>query len=160
MGPRALVLVAIAACTGQSARASPPAAPRQRPRASQAPAATAKPTRQASVTSSTGDDALRLGAVRFADLPGWSADRHAEALPALLASCQKIAALADRAPLGASPFGGRARDWRPACARARRLSPGDHAAARAFFEAEFRPYAAIGRRGPVGKLTGYHVQAL
>ena len=163
MGPRALVLVAIAACTGQSARAGAPAAPRPRPppsQVSEAPAATAKPAREASARSSTGDDALTLAAVRFADLPGWRADRHAEALPALLASCRKIAALADRAPLGASPFGGRARDWRPACSRARRLSPGDHAAARAFFEAEFRPYAAIGRRGPVGKLTGYHVQAL
>jgi membrane-bound lytic murein transglycosylase A len=98
--------------------------------------------------------------VRFADLPGWRQDRHGEALPAFLASCEKIAALADRAPLGVSAFGGRARDWRAACAAARRVPAGDDAAARAFFEARFRPYAALGRGGATGKLTGYHVQAL
>ncbi|HEU5060537.1 MAG TPA: MltA domain-containing protein, partial [Kofleriaceae bacterium] len=32
--------------------------------------------------------------------------------------------------------------------------------ARAFFEAQFRPYAALGAGGATGKLTGYHVQAL
>ena len=165
MGPRTLVFAALAACAGQSAPARAPAAPAapRRPVEKAAPSAAERPDRPeraTSAASSTGDDALRLKPVRFDDLPGWRADRHAEALPALLASCEKIARLADRAPLGASPFGGRARDWRPACAKARRLPSGDHAAARAFFEAEFRPYAAIGRRGAVGKLTGYHVQAL
>jgi membrane-bound lytic murein transglycosylase A len=35
---------------------------------------------------------------------------------------------------------------------------GDHAAARAFFEAEFTPYAAEGTDGPEGKFTAYAVQ--
>src|SRR4029079_5097484 len=99
--------------------------------------AAACPEEEANATSSTGDDVLELRAVRFADLPGWSQDRQAEAIPALLASCGKIATLADRAPLGVSAYGGRARDWRAACARARRLPAGDDDAARALFEAEF-----------------------
>ena len=149
MGPRALVLALVAACAAPSrapaiARPAPPPCP-------EAPA---------SAASSTGDDRLTLEAVGFADLPGWRDDRHAEALPAFLASCETIAALPDRAPLGSGPYGGRARDWRSACAAARRVPAGDDGAARAFFEAEFRPYAAHGEAGPVGKLTGYHVQAL
>lgn len=158
MGARALALAAvgaIAACAGTSPR--PPASA---PRAAAAPAPCPDPE-PTSAASSTGDDALILRSVSFADLPGWSQDRHAEALPALLASCEKIAALPDRAPLGVSAWGGQARHWRAACARARRLEPGNHVAARAFFEAEFRPYAALGKKGgPIGKLTGYHVQAL
>ena len=153
-GFRPVVLVALAACSGGVART--PAGPRAAPGV----AAASCPEVEASATSSTGDDALRLRPVRFADLPGWTEDRHAEALPALLASCEKIAALPARAPLGVSAYGGRARDWRAACAAARRVAPGDDAAARAFFETEFRPFAALGKGGAVGKLTGYHVQAL
>ncbi len=145
-GSRALVLVALAACARSPVR--PAAIPR------------ACPEPEANATSSTGDDVLKLRAVGFADLPGWSEDRQAEAIPALVASCEMIAALPDRAPLGVSTYGGRARDWRAVCAAARRLPPNDDAAARAFFEAEFRPYAAIGKAGATGKLTGYHVQAL
>lgn len=157
MGPRVVVLVALAACAGRTAPARAPA-PLPTGAVAAAPAGCAD--REASAASSTGEDALRLESVRFADLPGWRGDRHAEALPALLASCETIERLAARAPLGVSAFGGRARDWRAACAAARRVPPGDHAAARAFFEAEFRPYAALGKGGPVGKLTGYHVQGL
>ena len=147
-GSRALVLVALASCARSS------------PRAPAGPPAPDCPEVEASATASTGDDVLTLRAVRFADLPGWSQDRHAEAIPALLASCEKIASLPDRAPLGVSRSGGRARDWRAACAAARRLPAGDDRAARAFFESAFRPYAALGKAGPTGKLTGYHVQAL
>jgi membrane-bound lytic murein transglycosylase A len=147
-GSRVLVLAALTACV-RSSSVGPPARP----------AACAEPV-EANATSSTGDDVLKLRAVRFADLPGWNQDRHAEAIQALLASCEKIAALGDREPLGVSAYGGRARDWRAACAAARRVAPGDDAAARALFEAEFRPYTAIGKTGATGKLTGYHVQAL
>lgn len=148
VGSRALLLVALAACTRPAPRAPAPAG------------AAACPALETSAVSSTGDDRLTLEPARFADLPGWAADRHAEAIPAFLASCEAIAALPDRAPLGVTATGGRARDWRAACAAARRLSPGDDGAARAFFEAEFRPYAALGKAGATGKLTGYHVQAL
>lgn len=113
----------------------------------------------ATATSSTGD-ALSLLPASFDELPGWSDDRHAEAVPALLRSCEKLAALGDRERLGASPYGGTAGDWRDVCAGAAAVPAGDDAAARAFFEAEFRPYAAHGSEGPRAKLSGYYVQSL
>lgn len=105
-------------------------------------------------------DQLTLTRVTFADVPGWSEDRHAEALPAVLASCGKLDDLADDAPLGVDGNGGRARHWRALCKGARAVAPGDDAAARALFERELVPYAAAGRDGPDGKMTGYYVQAL
>ena len=58
---------------------------------------------------------LTLHPVDFADLPGWSDDSHAEALPALLASCTLLAELADDAPVGVDGAGGKARAWRALC---------------------------------------------
>jgi membrane-bound lytic murein transglycosylase A len=110
--------------------------------------------------STTGRDVLTLVAARFADLPGWADDRHAEAVPPLLRSCGELAKLADGAPIGSGPYGGRARDWRRLCAAAAAVPPGDHAAARAMFERELRPYAARGRDGFDGKMTAYYVQPL
>ena len=40
------------------------------------------------------------------------------------------------------------------------MTPGDHAAARRFFETELAPWQAAGRKGPVGKMTAYFVQQL
>ena len=97
---------------------------------------------------------LTLATATFADMPHWGDDNHAEALPAFLASCEQLKKLPDNATVGSGPFGGRAWQWRRACVRARRLAPGDQAAARAFFEKEFRPYAAHGTKGPHGKMTG------
>ncbi|HWM87761.1 MAG TPA: MltA domain-containing protein, partial [Kofleriaceae bacterium] len=105
-------------------------------------------------------DRLQLTAVSFRDLPGWADDRHDGAIPAFLASCEKLAALPGGAAIGVDGSSGRARDWRPACAAAAALPRGDAAAARAFFEAEFSAWAAAGSDGRTGKLTGYHVQAL
>ncbi|HVK75658.1 MAG TPA: murein transglycosylase A [Kofleriaceae bacterium] len=105
-------------------------------------------------------DRLTLHPATFADLPGWTDDRHAEAVPAFLASCARLAELGDDDPISVAPYGGRARAWRKPCAAASRLPPGDHAAARAFFEAEFAPYAAHGGAGPDGKMTGYYVESL
>jgi membrane-bound lytic murein transglycosylase A len=111
-------------------------------------------------TSPSVRDRLTLARVAFAELPGWSDDRHAEALPAVLASCARLDELADDAPLGVDGNGGRARHWRALCRGARRVPAGDDAAAKALFERELRPYAASGRDGRDGKMTGYYVQAL
>lgn len=104
-------------------------------------------------------DVLTLTPVAFDALPAWRDDRHAEALPSLLRSCERLDALADAAPVGVDGYSGKARDWRAACRAARKVPAGDDAAARAFFEAEFRPYAAHGKAGEVGKMTGYYVQS-
>jgi membrane-bound lytic murein transglycosylase A len=88
--------------------------------------------------------------VAFTDLPGWAEDSHAEAIPALLATCRAIARLPPDRSLGGE--GELARDAAAlthACAEAATLPPGD-AAARAFLERRFRP-VALGQ----GTLTGY-----
>lgn len=106
------------------------------------------------------DAALTLVRARFDQLPGWRDDSHGDAVPAFLASCARLDQLDDRAPVGTGPYGGKARHWRRACKAASELPDGDHQAARAFFEKQFKPYAAHGSDGPDGKMTGYYVQAL
>lgn len=105
-------------------------------------------------------DKLTLTRATFAGLPGWADDRHAEAVGAFLRSCEVIARLKDDAPMGADGHGGKARQWRKACAAAAKVPAGDHAAAKAMFEAQFVPHLAAGKSGPTGKLTGYNVQEI
>ena len=68
-------------------------------------------------------DQLTLTKATFADLPGWTDDHPAEAVPSFLSSCARIAELADAAPVGADGHGGIAKQWRHACAAAARLKP-------------------------------------
>lgn len=105
-------------------------------------------------------DTLTLTRATFAELPGWADDKHAEALVSFLRSCEQIGKLADAAPVGHDGHGGVAKQWRAACAAAAKVKPGDHAAARAMFEAQFTPHAAAGAKGPEGLFTGYCVQEL
>ncbi len=104
-------------------------------------------------------ETLTLRAATFADLPDWTADAHADAIPSFLASCAVLAHKADDDYIAVVHYAGRARDWRQACAAAAQVPEGDHAAARAFFEAEFAPYQAAGKDGPDGKMTSYNVQS-
>ncbi|HLL21405.1 MAG TPA: murein transglycosylase A [Kofleriaceae bacterium] len=105
-------------------------------------------------------DQLTLTKVTYADLPAWADDNHGEALPSFLRSCERLSALRDDAPIGHDGHGGKARQWRKACAAAAQISPTDHAAAKAMFESEFVPWQAAGKAGPDGKMTGYFVQEL
>jgi len=102
------------------------------------------------------EDRLVLKPASFADLPGWRDDAIEEAVPALLRSCERIAALPDAAPIGEEPFAGTAKDWREICAEASRLPSGDREGAKRFFENRFRPYAALNRHNPFGLFTGYY----
>ena len=101
------------------------------------------------------EDKLVLRPAQFADLPGWREDAVAEAVPAFLRSCKRIFALPDEADLGEA-FAGTAGSWKPVCSAASTLPAGDSAAARAFFEANFRPYAATNNEDPLGLFTGYY----
>lgn len=105
-------------------------------------------------------DTMTLTAVAFTDLPGWADDHLSQAVPPLLLSCTRLAALAPAAPVGADGHGGTARQWRTLCAAAAAVPAGDDAAARAMFEAQTVPYQAAGTTGPDGKLTGYDVQEM
>lgn len=98
-------------------------------------------------------DRLTLTPARFADLPGWTADRVAEAAPALARSCAKVRKLPADRGLGVA---GTAADWGEPCAALTALPPGDDAAARAFFERWFTPFAAANNDTRRGLFTGYY----
>jgi membrane-bound lytic murein transglycosylase A len=112
-------------------------------------------------------DRLALDRADFADLPGWQDDDLAAALPAFLRSCRRIEARRDDAGIGGmggSGLFGTVADWRPACAAAARVPAGkpltDGAAARAFFESEFTPFAATNHGRAPGLFTGYYEPTL
>ncbi len=99
---------------------------------------------------------LVLAPVAFADVPGWSEDNPAEALPALKASCMRLAALAPESPIGPGAIAGRGRDWAAACREVAAM-PADSTTARAFFEGYFRAYRlADAATGNAAFLTGYY----
>jgi membrane-bound lytic murein transglycosylase A len=106
------------------------------------------------------EEKLTLEPDSFERLPGWREDAVEAALPALLRSCARLAALPDGAPAGgtgaAAGVAGKAADWRAACAEGAKVPPGDRAAARRFFESRFRPWSARDHRNPIGLFTGYY----
>ncbi|QCI65083.1 murein transglycosylase A [Phreatobacter stygius] len=95
----------------------------------------------------------RLEAAKFAEVPGWDEDRHDLAFKPFATSCRQILR-ARSAPRAAQPI------WfalREICPRALDLpSPVSRAAAKAFFEAEFRPARIAKMTDPAGFLTGYY----
>ncbi len=105
-------------------------------------------------------DTLTLTRKTFKDLPDWDKDKHSEAVPSFLRSCEKLALLKDNEPVGHDGHGGVARQWRSACKAAAKLKAGDDAAAKTFFETEFVPWQAAGKAGVDGKMTGYFVQEM
>ncbi len=90
----------------------------------------------------------RLEAVSFADLPGFAADRHQEALRAFEKSCaapaRRSARLSQLRPGG----------LKKACAAALRGEGG--ANPRAFFEQRFQPFRVVADKAPDGFFTGYY----
>lgn len=99
---------------------------------------------------------LTLAPADFRDMPGWAADRHAEALPVLARSCDRLVRQpADRA-LGPDGAMGRISDWIAPCKSLASVPAGDDAAARAWFEEWFRPWLAGNNGEPEGLFTGYY----
>lgn len=96
---------------------------------------------------------LVLEPARFADLPGWTADRVEEMLPAFARTCARLARLADTQTVGPDALGGQIADWRAACAAVPSLS---QSTARAFFEREFAPFALLNNNARDGLFTGYY----
>lgn len=101
----------------------------------------------------SGDSAAGWTPVAFSALPGWTADRHDEAAAALAKSCAVLARRPASRSLGAGGLAGTVGDWRPLCEA---LPPPGAAAARAFFERWFTPWAA----GADGLFTGYYEPTL
>jgi membrane-bound lytic murein transglycosylase A len=88
----------------------------------------------------------RYEAVAWSALPGWGADRVAEAWPAFRAGCVPLADDASSGPV-----------WRAPCAAAATIDGRDVAAIRAFFESQFTPYRVLAADGAdSGTITGYY----
>jgi len=98
---------------------------------------------------------LILKPVAFSDLDGWTAETHADALPALAKSCGRLKSLPSERSLGAGEFTGSVGEWRALCAAAAG-TPTDHAVARRYFETWFKPYQATDNGNPDGLFTGYY----
>ncbi|HEX6980639.1 MAG TPA: MltA domain-containing protein [Alphaproteobacteria bacterium] len=99
---------------------------------------------------------LTLKPARFADLPGWTSDRHGEALAAFKRSCGRIVTLKDGVQLGAAGITRPAAVWRTVCEAAFGLDSDDHAAARNFFMQHFEPFIAADNGTRDGLFTGYY----
>ncbi|MCK7583644.1 MAG: murein transglycosylase A [Chromatiales bacterium] len=80
--------------------------------------------------------------IGFSRLPGWAGDRHSEAWPALLRSCDKLP--------------GRDPAWEHVCLAARARAMPDDGEARAFFEQYFTARVVDGEGGRDGLITGYY----
>lgn len=94
--------------------------------------------------------------VAFADLPGWAEDAHAEALPAMRRSCDRLLRRDDGLAVGPDGLAGTVADWRGPCEA---LAMVDAGYASTFFEEWFRPFAVSepGDDTPdEGLFTGYY----
>ncbi|MCW0233082.1 MAG: murein transglycosylase A [Ferrovibrio sp.] len=99
--------------------------------------------------------AIAFQPARFADLPGYSADRVTEALPALNRSCARMMPRNDRG-LDSHDRYGTGNDWKPFCTALAALPPGDDSALRRLVESELQPVAVIGDGKAEGLFTGYY----
>lgn len=103
---------------------------------------------------------LTLRRVSFTDLPGWSLDRMADALPALLKSCDRLVKQPPDRLLGPDGLMGRVGDWMAPCAAIAKLPAGDNAGLRRTIEMLFQPWAAGDNGNEDGLFTGYYEASL
>ena len=103
-----------------------------------------------------GGDATKIKPVTYADVPGWSADKHAEPFTLFADSCRVNATRknAYRAK-DEGPVGDR-ENWNRVCREANALQNPSDADARAFFEQNFQPYKVETEKQPQGLITGYY----
>ncbi len=80
----------------------------------------------------------------------------AGALPALLRSCVRLARLPAEQMIGPEGAARPVAAWQSVCDEAGKLPDRDDAAARAFFERRFQPYAASNNGAAEGLFTGYY----
>ncbi len=146
---KVLIATLLMAATTACETPKPPAyktAPSATPPASTVPSAPAAPTTvpAPAIKNEPQVDLRTRAPVAWSELPGWQQDNHADALPALLASCRVLSKQAG---------------WQDACDAARAVKGRD--AARLFFEHHFAPYRVVGPDGTSeGLITGYYEPSL
>lgn len=100
---------------------------------------------------------LVLQPAAFSDLPGWTADSHADALPALGRSCDRLKSMPPGRSLGAGEIAGTVAEWRAPCtAVSVAAASADPGAARRYFETWFTLYLATDNGNSDGLFTGYY----
>jgi membrane-bound lytic murein transglycosylase A len=120
-----------------------------------------KPAEQAPEPEAEAAPALQLTRAAFTDLPGWTADDPAAALPALRRSCDRLLKRPDDAAVGREGRGGTVADWQAPCAAVDAVDPGDAAAVREVLERHFVPFATADQAGDrAGLFTGYYEATL
>jgi membrane-bound lytic murein transglycosylase A len=93
----------------------------------------------------------QLEPTQWSALPGWAADDHLAAFTAFMTSCQPF--LKEKRPREARPMHVALGEL---CRKHASFKPTDAAAARAFFEENFRPVRISKLGEPEGFLTGYY----
>ncbi|MCC7547354.1 MAG: MltA domain-containing protein [Burkholderiales bacterium] len=135
---RAALAAMLCACSSVPERTGTPGPAPQQPAPTPAPVVI-------SPVPGTGTPAIdlsRLSPASFAALPDWPRDRPHEALAAFLRGCDKLRMQTA---------------WRAACEQAVQVDARDPAAARAFFETQFEPFALGNADGTMeGTITGYY----
>ena len=96
-----------------------------------------------------------LTPVDYRQVPGWAAEHHADAIAPFLASCSRMVGQSLGGTGDAARIVGSGAAWRTACAAAASVPPGDHAAARAFFERHMQPWIASADGSAKGQFTGF-----
>jgi len=82
-------------------------------------------------------------AISWQKVPGWSQDKHADSIPGLLASCEKLHSQSN--------------EWGQICSAANKTPLDDHLSAKVFYEYWFSPHIILNEQGNAeGLFTGYY----
>jgi membrane-bound lytic murein transglycosylase A len=104
------------------------------------------------------EDRLILQPGDWSDLPGWSSDDLAKAIPALRRSCEVFALRDPGAEIGADAVGGRVSDWLDPCESFAEAQAGEPL--RTLIEQEFTPVQILNNEEEQGLFTGYYEPSL
>lgn len=102
------------------------------------------------------DALMTLTELPYEDVPGWNAAEHAEILPVLLRSCERLKGKDANAEIGIDERMGTVGQWRTLCDDAAKIRPGNKIEAKYFFETRFQPYLVGNRADKTGLFTGYY----
>ncbi len=99
---------------------------------------------------------LLLTEAGFDALPGWSADKVVESLPALRLSCRSFLKQPDSRAVGPDGLGGQVADWRPACGAILAEAAEDEKTLRGLLKEHFTPFKVTAPESSEGLFTGYY----